>query len=134
MIIADSNLIIYAANLDYDWLVAWFETVEPSVSRISYVEALGFHGLRPEEKRKLELFFGAAKFVEVSEEVAVKAARLRQKKKMKLGDSLIAATALAHGLTLATHNTADFAWITDLSVIDPFDQQTKSQSNEGASL
>ena len=101
------------------------------VSRVSFVEALGFHRLRPEEKRDLEKFFAGAKFLEVMDDVCVEAVRLRQQKRMKLGDSLIAATALVHGLTLATHNTDDFKWIPDLSLFDPFDQKPKEQSEEG---
>ena len=38
---------------------------------------------------------------------------------MPIKDSLIAATALVHGLTIATHNTRDFA-ISGLKVVDPF--------------
>ena len=40
-------------------------------------------------------------------------------RRIKLGDSLIAATALAHGLALATHNTDDFRWIPGLQLVDP---------------
>jgi toxin FitB len=38
---------------------------------------------------------------------------------MSLGDALIAATALAHQLTLVTHNTKDFEWVTGLALLDP---------------
>ncbi|CAN5393106.1 hypothetical protein BH10BAC3_BH10BAC3_30350 [soil metagenome] len=38
---------------------------------------------------------------------------------MKLGDAIIAATALVHNLTLLSPNTADFKNITGLVVIDP---------------
>ena len=36
-------------------------------------------------------------------------------------DTLIAGTALAHGLTLATRNVTDFADIPDLSLVNPWD-------------
>jgi predicted nucleic acid-binding protein len=39
---------------------------------------------------------------------------LRQQRKMSLGDALIAATALEHNLTLATHNEGDFSWVPGL--------------------
>ena len=55
----------------------------------------------------------------ISDEVIQKASTLRQQKKMSLGDALIAATALIHGLTLVTSNVKDFEWIKDLSVLDP---------------
>ena len=38
---------------------------------------------------------------------------------MSVGDAIIAATALHSGLTLATHNAKDFAWIEGLDVVDP---------------
>jgi hypothetical protein len=41
-------------------------------------------------------------------------------KSMPIKDSLIAATALVHGLTLATHNTRDFTGA-GVKVIDPFE-------------
>ena len=47
------------------------------------------------------------------------AIRLRQQRKMSLGDSLIAGTALTHGLKLVTCNIADFRWIPALTLIDP---------------
>ena len=41
--------------------------------------------------------------------VALRCARLHVPDKMAHGDALIAATALVHGLTVVTRNTADFA-------------------------
>ena len=38
----------------------------------------------------------------------------------RLGDALVARTALAHNCTLITRNTKDFDWIPDLSLFDPF--------------
>ena len=55
----------------------------------------------------------------VSHSAIAEATRLRQQRRMSLGDALIAGTALSHGLPLATHNTEDFAWIEALEVIDP---------------
>lgn len=50
-------------------------------------------------------------------------ARLRRSgRALPIKDSLIAATALAHGLTVATRNRADFER-TGVEVIDPFDVQ-----------
>ncbi len=39
---------------------------------------------------------------------------------MSLGDSVVAATALVHDLTLATRNARDFAGIAGLRVVDPY--------------
>jgi hypothetical protein len=46
-------------------------------------------------------------------------AKLRQQRKLTLGDALIAATCLERGYTLATCNIGDFAWIEELKVFNP---------------
>jgi predicted nucleic acid-binding protein len=51
--------------------------------------------------------------------VAQRAVKLRQQRKMSLGDAIIAGTALTHDLTLVTHNTEDFQWISGLKILDP---------------
>jgi predicted nucleic acid-binding protein len=55
----------------------------------------------------------------VTDLVAREAVRLRQQKKMSLGDSIIAGTALIHGRTLVTRNAADFSWISGLNLQNP---------------
>jgi toxin FitB len=53
--------------------------------------------------------------------VIQKSTLLRQQRKMTLGDSLIAATALIYNQTLITRNDKDFDWIDGLKLINPFD-------------
>ncbi len=48
-----------------------------------------------------------------------KAIELRQQKKLSAGDAIHAATALIHQLEFYTRNTADFAWIPGLKVVNP---------------
>lgn len=64
-------------------------------------------------------FFSLVAVLPISPEVVLEAIRLRQLRKMSLGDAVIAATALVHGLPLVTRNVADFARIDGLTVIDP---------------
>ena len=49
-----------------------------------------------------------------------KAINIRQHKKMKLGDSIIAATALVNNLTIVTRNESDFYGL-GLTIYNPFD-------------
>ena len=58
----------------------------------------------------------------IAPEVMAEAVRLRRVRKMNLGDSLIAGTALVHGLVLITRNIRDFSRVEGLTVIDPFDE------------
>jgi predicted nucleic acid-binding protein len=55
----------------------------------------------------------------VDEIVAEKAVEIRRNGKVKLADAVIAATALSHGLQLATRNAGDFKRIEGLQVVDP---------------
>jgi len=115
----DSNLIIYAARSEHEALRDFIARQVPYVSVISKVETLGYHELSAHEKRFLEEFFNAADVLPVSQSAIAEAIRLRQQRRMSLGDALIAGTALTHGLSLATHNTDDFAWVKELDIIDP---------------
>jgi hypothetical protein len=55
--LADSNLIIYAASGNYPELVNWFLANKLFVSAISLVETLGYHKLKPKEKDALDVIF-----------------------------------------------------------------------------
>jgi predicted nucleic acid-binding protein len=102
-------------------LAQWIAVNAPAVSLVSHVEVLGYHKLTDDDKKHFEEFFAAATVLPVTDEVVKQAIRLRQSKKMSLGDSLVAGTALASQRTLATRNAKDFAWIPELKLIDPFD-------------
>lgn len=121
MILADSNLIIYAASKKFPALMDWFALNKPAVSAISLVETLGYHKIKGDERKALEAFFVELDVLYPSVEVFQIAIDLRQQRSLSLGDALIAATALYHKLTLATHNTSDFDWMESLSVIDPLE-------------
>ena len=115
----DSNLVIYAALPEHGELRRFIYESDPSVSAITYVEVLGYHSLTDRQRRSFEDFFVKSPILPLDDDVLERATQLRQKKRIRLGDSLIAGTALQYALTLATHNTDDFQWIEDLKVLDP---------------
>lgn len=120
MILLDSNLVIYATDPAQADLRKFVRENDTAVSAISYVEALGFHGLQPMERAGLERFFASARMLPLDMPVLDEAVRLRQQRKMSLGDSLIAAIALVHELPLATRDVRDFRWIPNLKLVDLF--------------
>jgi predicted nucleic acid-binding protein len=79
-------------------------------SVISTVEVLGFTRITPNEKIYFETIFKTIPELSIVSQVAEKAIQLRQVRKMSLGDSLIASTALVYGLELCTNNTADITY------------------------
>lgn len=116
----DSNIIIHAAKPEHPDLRQFIVKHAPAVSVVSYVEVLGYHRLTDADRQHFEEFFAAATMLPISDAVLAQAVQLRQNRKMTLGDSLIAATALVHNRTLVTGNTKDFAWIPGLALHNPF--------------
>jgi len=60
----------------------------------------------------------------VDDAVIAQTIRLRQMRKIKIPDAIIAASALIQGLPLVTHNVSDFQWIEGLSLLDPLPEAT----------
>jgi toxin FitB len=115
----DSNLIIYATQPPYAELRCWLVDYATHYSAISRLETLGYHRLGDAEKQALMAILDnldVLMFTPVTIEVAI---ALRQQRKMSLGDALIAATCLEHGLPLATANVKDFEWIDGLVIHNP---------------
>jgi predicted nucleic acid-binding protein len=117
----DSNIIIYAyaAQPEHTALRQFIADHAPAVSAISSIEVLGYHHLSAEEHQLLERFFQAAEVLPLSDAVVQWAIRLRQRRRMTLGDAIVAGTAVAHGHILVTHNTDDFRWISEIKLLDP---------------
>ena len=120
----DSNIIIYAAKPEYGALRRFIADKEPAVSAISYVEVLGYHHLTELERQHFEAFFRASLVLPLSQDVLAQAVKLRQLRKMTLGDSLVAGTALSCNRILVTRNIDDFKGIGELSVFNPFENDT----------
>ncbi len=115
----DSNIIIYAAKPEHVFLRHFIAINAPAVSAVSYVKVLGYHLLSELVRSYFDLFIKSAQMLQINTSVLNQAVNLRQLRKMSLGDSLIAATALTSHRTLLTRNTDDFKWIAGLKLLDP---------------
>ena len=84
------------------------------------IEVLTYHET-PNKMPLIEEFINLATIIlPLDKVVTKKAIELRRKnRKLKLGDAIIAATAMVHQLTLMTNNTKDFIKIEGLQIIDP---------------
>ena len=119
MKILDSNILIYAYSEMHKHLRSLIWSEDTSVSEISRLEVLGYHGLNELESQFHKDAFLVLKTFEIDARVLDEAIRLRREYKMKIGDSIVAATALIHGQELYTRNTIDFSKIPDLKVVNP---------------
>ena len=123
MKLLDSNIVIYSAAPENEWLRKWLEIKDYAISQISKVEVLGYHLLAAAERRDLGAFLEASLIVPLSDSIADRAIALRQQRKIGLADSLIAATALEGDWELITRNVNDFDWIEGLRWINPFESE-----------
>jgi predicted nucleic acid-binding protein len=87
-------------------------------ARARKIEVLGFDG-PTDDMQKLEGLLSLADLLYIDDDVIQKTITIRKTKKMKLGDAIIAATAIIYGLTLISRNISDFKSIPGLTVIDP---------------
>lgn len=121
-VLLDSNIIIYSVSPEYTHIRKALLDFDICISKISIVETLGYHKLQEPEKSQIEqliLLFG---HYDITDTIIQKATKLRQTKKMSVGDAIISATALIYQLPLMTRNIGDFEWIDDLTIINPFKQ------------
>ena len=116
----DTNIVIHACQPGGDWLDPWTTHPDGAIASVSRIEALGFAGISPEEESSILDFVNACPVYPLDNEVIEQAIQLRQQKKMKLGDAIIAATAVAYGIPLVTRNEDDFKHIPGLDLRNPF--------------
>lgn len=115
----DSNVIIYSYSSEYEYLRELIINESCTVSEISRVEVLGYHGLKKEEEKYFKDIFEYAPVILPDQDIFDSAIEIRKKYNLKLGDSLIAATASVHGLEIYTRNLSDFERVRGLKCINP---------------
>lgn len=103
------------------WLDNLFVTHECYLSIINKIELLGFSG-PSSELDTLRAFVNDITVLPMTDTVADKAIEIRSKKKMKLPDAIVAATAVVHNLAVISRNTKDFTSIEGLEVVNPYDK------------
>lgn len=122
MKLIDSNIIIYSGANENSWLRELFYESNSFFSSISKIEVLGFHQITEEQIIYFSEIFKLLKVLPVEHQVIDQAVSLRQQRKITLGDSVIAATALLNNLTLVTRNVDDFSHIPNLNIENPFNR------------
>lgn len=92
-----------------------------SISIVTKIEVLGFDEI-PLKMKIVEEFLSEAELFYIDDKVIEQTISLRKKhKKLKLGDAIIAATAMVNNFNIITRNIKDFQNIEGLLCLNPYD-------------
>lgn len=117
MILLDTNIFIYLANGKLD--VSVLKNSDIAFASITKIEALGYSQITSVEQNYLDEIFQECEQIDLTEDIIRMAIKLRQRSKMTLGDSIIAASAIENDYVLWTANTEDFEHIDHLRLHNP---------------
>ncbi|MBN8421868.1 MAG: type II toxin-antitoxin system VapC family toxin [Verrucomicrobia bacterium] len=121
--ICDSNIVIYAAEPGDTLCLPYVQKADAMIASVTRIEVLGFPKfgeLSSQRQVLLHDLLASTTELALDEEIIKQTIQLRQQKKMKSGDAIIAATALEYGVPLVTRNEGDFKGIEGLEIINPF--------------
>ena len=116
----DTNVLIYHTKGIKEisaLLIAIIDQKSFNISIITKIEFLGWDKHTPEGFEKCKKLSEIANIYYVNQQVADKAIEIRRKRKIKLADAVIAATALINNLRLVMRNIDDFENIEELLFI-----------------
>lgn len=120
-LIIDSNILIYhlkGEEVVRPMLTKWFrEENHLFVSAITRIEVLAAPVLEEGEETKIQMLLDQFTLITVDAQIADVAARIRRMLHLKLGDSIIAATALLMNAALVTRNVRDFKKVSLLEIV-----------------
>ncbi len=90
----------------------------PNISVITEIEALSW--VSPDKSREVvvKAFIEDANILPLTPDVVAQCVKIRRSRKIKTPDAIIAATAIAHSLTLITSDS-DFNNIKGLKIVNP---------------
>ena len=115
----DTNALIYYSHGDagaIDTLERYARESAFNISVITEIELFSKADTTQHEQSLIREMLRGIYVVSVDSAVGAITSRLRREHRMKLGDSIIAATAIFFGTTLLTRNVRDFKRIPGLSV------------------
>lgn len=96
----DSNVIIDIIGKLPDAAKVFFPSVELTISAVTKIEILGWYNASDVQLAPVYEFIEFTDVISINEMIVDKSIAIRQKKKVGLGDAIIAATALVYDLTL----------------------------------
>jgi len=115
----DSNIIIYLSKREMPLsIVDQFDEI--FVSAITYMEILGFNFEDQNEEIFIKDLLSVFKTIYIDQRIVDIVIKIRKKKRIKLPDAIISATAISEGLFLVTRNVDDFKDV-NVKITNPFE-------------
>lgn len=115
----DSNIIIYLSKREVP-LSFLDQFDEHYISVITYMEVLGYQFRDPKEEEFIREMIEVFRILFIDQKIADMVIDIRRKRRIKLPDAIIAATAKALNLCLVTRNIDDFEKV-EIQIANPFD-------------
>ena len=116
----DTNAILYYLNDDTDAVTVlrgvFAQNAPLYVSAVTELELFAFANLSRNEESLIEDLLATISIIPLDSRIARLAALVRRHYRVKVPDSIIAATAMFTGSTLLTRNTRDFRKISNLTI------------------
>lgn len=107
----DTNILIYLSNELLDSSVLWERYDELLISRITHIEALGYNFKEKKDEELVKELVSRFQLLELDDQVGEATINIRKKKKIKLPDAIIYATAFVNKCEIVTANVKDFKGI-----------------------
>lgn len=120
MVTLDTNPIIYYLKKEVEVVSVLSPLLcaypPPFVASVTELELFSAASLTPADVAEIEFLLTMVAVIPLDSQIARIAARIRREHKLKVPDSVIAATALFTHSTLVTRNTRDFKKISGLAL------------------
>ena len=122
----DTNIVIYFLSdlipaPHNDFLSNLFDK-DINISVISKIELFS-RDLSSKEENAIKTFLNNAHVFLLDESIANIASKIRRNYKLKIGDAIIAATAVENKCNLIMRDVKDFGKISDIKIYNPFEQK-----------
>ena len=123
--VVDSNILIYHLNAALpdagEELLLRLAESDAVTSIITKIELLGWPGHSPDNLRKAEILLSRFSEQQLNDDIVKYTIVIRCRHRLKLPDSIIAATAIYLKLPLVTRNVNDFKVLKGLKLVNPFE-------------
>ncbi len=120
-LLIDTNILVYLSKKEITFADFAKKNDRLFISVITVMEVKGYRFKSDREERFIEQLCHELMTIYIDEQIVNKVIEIKKKRKIKLPDAIILATAITKKQALVTRNTKDFINFTpSLSIINPF--------------